>query len=637
MDFFERQQQVRRLSWRLMLLFALAVVCIVAVVDFAVIVGMGDRAEAPGGTLTVVAIASLVTGAVIGLASLGRTIGLRRGGGSAVASQLGGVRVPENTTDPHLRRLRNVVEEVALASGVPVPQVYVLQRETGINAFAAGWSPADAAVAVTRGALERLNRNELQGVIAHEFSHVVNGDMRLNIRLIGLLYGILVLGIIGRVLLHSGGGRSRRDSRGGNNPLPLIGVAMFAAGYIGVLVGRLIKASIARQREYLADASAVQYTRQTSGLAGALMKIAGLPERSTVANAKAEEIGHMLFGAASRRGSLLDSHPPLVDRIRALDPSFDPATLDAASRTWASAPPSGLDEDRAMGLAAPADTVARDEAPVQPDTVASNVGAPTPAAYHRAERILDQIPDELLERARHTDTALPLVFGLLLSSDPDVRARQHAVLAPNNQAVADAAVREADALANLNPALRLPLAQIAFPALCQRPRPQQDAVMDTISALMYADGRLSVSEYCLSRLLHAEMYEAAHHHPSWGTQRTSSTALRAAAATLLSTLAKVGHSDADVAEQAFQAGAARLLPNETLPYQPVQDGIDALDAVWPVLDGIKPRDKALLVESIVAVIAHDHVMTVTEIELLRTVCAILHCPLPPLAERAVAA
>jgi Zn-dependent protease with chaperone function len=417
MDFFERQHQVRRLSWQLMLLFAVAVVGIVAVVDLAAIVAFKDAAAQPGTRVPLIAMASLVTGAVIGLASLGRTIGLRRGGGAKVASQLGGVRVPENTTDPQLRRLRNVVEEVALASGVPVPQVYVLKHEAGINAFAAGWSPADAAVAVTRGALERLNRNELQGVIAHEFSHVVNGDMRLNIRLIGLLYGILVLGIIGRVLLRTGG--RRRGSRGGSNPLPLIGLAMFVAGYIGVLVGRLIKASIARQREYLADASAVQFTRQTSGLAGALMKIAGLPESSTVADAKAEEVGHMLFGSASRRRSLFDSHPPLVERIRALDPSFDPARLAAASQAWAGAPPSGLDEDRALGFtppAAPAEVATSEiaTAHVQPDTVAASVGAPSPESYSMAGTILDQIPDALLDRARRVDTVLPLVFGLLL-------------------------------------------------------------------------------------------------------------------------------------------------------------------------------------------------------------------------------
>jgi hypothetical protein len=347
----------------------------------------------------------------------------------------------------------------------------------------------------------------------------------------------------------------------------------------------------------------------------------------------------MLFGSASRRRSLFDSHPPLVERIRALDPSFDPARLAEVRQAWAGAPPSGMEEDLALGLADPVVSAADATDHLQPDTVVASVGAPSTEAYSMAEMILDQIPDELLDRARHVDTVLPLVFGLLLSPDADTRARQHQLLARTSQAVADAAVHEADALAGLHPGLRLPLAQIAFPALRQRPRPQQDAVMRTVHALMRADDHLSVSEYCLSRLLHQEMYEATHHE-SRGRRPHSRTARRHAAATLLSILADVGHSDTDAGAQAFRAGAARLLPNEPLPYQPGRlagTGITALEEVWPVLDGLKARDKALLVESIVAVIGHDHVMSVEEVELLRTVCAILHCPLPPFAERAVPA
>ena len=209
--------------------------------------------------------------------------------------------MPQDTTDPRLRRLRNVVEEMAIAAGTPVPEVYLLPDEEGINAFAAGWSTSDAAVAVTSGALDRLNRDELQGVIAHEFSHVVNGDMRLNIRLIGLLFGILFLSVIGRTLLHgsllAGAGRSR-DEKSGSNPLPVIGFALLVAGGIGVLAGRLIQASVSRQREYLADASAVQFTRQTSGIAGALKKIGGLSAGSKLDSPKREEVGHMLLDRA---------------------------------------------------------------------------------------------------------------------------------------------------------------------------------------------------------------------------------------------------------------------------------------------------------------------------------------------------
>jgi Zn-dependent protease with chaperone function len=262
MNFFERQQHIRRLSARLVVLFVVAVAGIIVVVDLAVAFATGAFRAAGAGQLgSTLGFTSVSVAAAVGIAALTRTAALR-GGGGRVARDLGGVLVAPDTRDPQLRRLRNVVEEVAIAAGVSVPEIYVLPNETSINAFAAGWSTSDAAITVTQGALDRLNRDELQGVIGHEFSHVVNGDMRLNIRLIGLLFGILFLSIIGRNLMFFGGGRGRDR----NNPLPLIGIALLIAGGVGVLVGRIIQASVSRQREYLADASAVQYTRQSTGI-----------------------------------------------------------------------------------------------------------------------------------------------------------------------------------------------------------------------------------------------------------------------------------------------------------------------------------------------------------------------------------
>ncbi|WP_154663807.1 M48 family metallopeptidase, partial [Saccharomonospora iraqiensis] len=347
MNFFERQQAVRKVSARLVWLFVAAVVGIVAVVDLAawLAFGLGEASTSEAvGTLVAVSVVAL---ALIGITSLVRSLLLRRGGGQRVARSLGGVPVPDDTTDPQLRRLRNVVEEIAIASGTPVPDLYVLPHEPGINAFAAGWSPANAAVAVTRGTLERLNRDELQGVIAHEFSHVVNGDMRLNIRLIGLLAGIVGLAVVGRILL-AGGGRSGRNNNAA--PLVLVGLAALIAGYIGVLAGRLIKAAVSRQREYLADASAVQYTRQTEGLTGALKKIGGIPTGSNLRSGKVDDVSHMLFGEGRKLSSLMATHPPLPERIRELDPTFDPAELDRLRRRWSENPPSGLAEDEALGL-----------------------------------------------------------------------------------------------------------------------------------------------------------------------------------------------------------------------------------------------------------------------------------------------
>jgi Zn-dependent protease with chaperone function len=635
-NFFERQRQVKRLSGRLVLLFGLAVIGIVATIDLIALLVFGGFGRPAGELVATVLVTSVIVGSVIGLASLFRSLGLRGGGGGQVARSLGAVPVPADTTDPHLRRLRNVVEEIAIASGTPVPELFVLEGEPGINAFAAGWSASDAAVAVTRGALEQLNRDELQGVIAHEFSHVVNGDMRLNIKLMGLLFGILVLAIVGRILLAARGGK--------NNPLPLVGLAMLVAGFVGIFIGRIIKAAVSRQREYLADASAVQFTRQTSGLVGALKKIAGVPAGSSLGNARAEDVSHMLFGSGKGFSGLFATHPPLLERIQALEPQTSPADLQQLRQRWSAAPPSGLQEDRALGLAQAAGpgrdrpvpaTLLRGDArvPAEPGAVAASVGAMGEETNQRAGAILGQLPEELLARARGAGTVLPLVFGLLLSEHQEVRASQHEVLAARHgPAVADAAGREAGSLSTLHPLLRLPLAEVAFPALRARPRPEQEAVLDTVHALIQADGRLSISEYCLSRLLHEELYEATHHAPPWGRRRYSLPASRGAAATMLALLASAGHRDPGAAEQAFRAGVGRLLPGQQLPYAPPAEGVTALERVWPALDGLNPADKELLLQAMVTVISHDGQMTVAELELLRTICAMLHCPLPPLVE-----
>ena len=339
-NFFERQREVRRVSTRLVFLFAAAVIGIVVSVNVVLLIALNLSNTPPQHIATVIVATTVVTLIAIGLAALFRTIALR-GGGGVVARAAGGVLVPTDTQDPQLRRLRNVVEEIAIASGVTVPEIYILPQEKGINAFAAGWTPADAAVAVTRGSLERLNRAELQGVIGHEFSHVVNGDMRLNIKLMGLLFGILFLAVIGRGFTQAGflSGGGRDDNRDSNAlPLVLFGIALVGVGFIGVAAGRLIQSAVSRQREYLADASAVQYTRQTSGIVGALAKIAGLEEGSTLRTPKRDEVGHMLFGSGTSLTSLFATHPPLTDRIRVLDPSFDQAKLEQLARQWAAAP-----------------------------------------------------------------------------------------------------------------------------------------------------------------------------------------------------------------------------------------------------------------------------------------------------------
>jgi Zn-dependent protease with chaperone function len=336
MNFFEQQDQARKQSRWLILGFIVAVLAIVAAIDLLILlVVVSSSVDSEGAprfgaqlladNLPLLAGGAVATLLVIGLASLFKTVSLRTGGGTIVRG-LGGNLVESDPRDAKRRRLRNVVEEIALASGVPVPEIYVLEQESGINAFAAGYTPADAAVAVSHGALEKLNREELQGVIAHEFSHILNGDMRINIRLMGALFGILVLAVIGRrILMHSRFvGRSSRNKNGA--AVMAIAFGLMSVGYIGLFFGRWIKAAVSRQREYLADASAVQFTRNPGGIGGALKKIAIYSDASYL-NVDTEEISHMLFGDG-RKMSLFSTHPPLTDRIANIDPGFQPADLD---------------------------------------------------------------------------------------------------------------------------------------------------------------------------------------------------------------------------------------------------------------------------------------------------------------------
>lgn len=632
MNFFEQQAVARRTSARLVFLMAVAIAGIVLAVDAVVWVATQSPELVLFATLSSVAVIAL--GSLYRIASLG-------GGGEPVAQQLGGTLVPENTTEPGLRRLRNVVEEIAIASGVPVPKVYVLEHEAGINAFAAGYSTSDAVIAVTRGALDRLNRDELQGVVAHEFSHILNGDMRLNIRLVGVLFGILMIGLIGRKILEHG----RFGGRGKNIGAILVAalVAMLI-GYVGLFFGRMIKAGVSRTREKLADASAVQFTRQTQGLSGALKKIGGLHDGSRLnQRSDAEEVSHMLFGDGVGfdqlfAGKLFATHPPLLERIRALEPGFNDDAMARLQAQWRASPPDGMQEDVALGLGGgsgarlPGVTQALS---VTPPMVAAQVAAPGADDYRRADSIVIAIPDALRDLARQRESVMPLLLGLLLAGDEALAERQRVDIAARlGGEVADHAVRIHQQLtADLHPMLRLPLAGLAFPVLRLRPRPQLDAFMDTVQAVVHADGQVSLFEYCLGRLLTVQVRESLDpsRYARFGRRKPGN--VRKEFATLLAVVAQAGHEDRASAQHAYLAGLQRVLPRDHLPYVPPANGVLALDAVWEPLDALDPLAKQAMVEAVTAAVSHDGRVSVAESELLRTICAVLHCPLPPMLER----
>ncbi|MEO6170401.1 MAG: M48 family metallopeptidase [Lysobacter sp.] len=634
MNFFEHQAAARRSSTRLVVLFSLAVLGVVLAVDLLALSILGANGA-------VLAWCSVVTLLVIGLGSAYRLASLGRGGES-VALEMGGSPVPDDSADANLRRFRNVVEEMAIASGVPMPRLYVLEHDGGINAFAAGYSPSDAVVAVTRGALERLNRDELQGVVAHEFSHILNGDMRLNLRLVGVLFGISMIALIAQKVLHFGvlGGRGR--GRGSSAMFVVAGaVAALVIGWIGLFFARLIRAGISRSRERLADASSVQFTRQTAGLAGALKKIGGLQDGShLVAVGDVEEVSHMLFGEGLRFGgpfgSLLATHPPLLERIQVLEPSFTNGQLDTLARRWMDRPPHGLEEDLQMGLhAVPMLPAADSEQTLDAGMVSAQVGQPDIEDYRCADAIVAGIPGALRVLAADRERVMPLVLGLLLDERREIADKQlFAVGARLGKAVALDLEHMRDVLRGLHPMLRMPLAALAFPVLRRRPRPELELFLDAANAMAFADGDVSLFEYCLGRLLTVQLRESLDPSRYARTGRRKPAQLQAEIATLLAVVAAAGHPDTAVARRAYIAGMQRILPNDSRPYRVPTQGVLALEDVWIPLDALDPLAKRLLVEAITLAVGHDGRVTVAEAELLRTICGVLHCPLPPMLGQA---
>jgi Zn-dependent protease with chaperone function len=643
MNFFAHQEEARRQTRRMLFLFALAVVAIVAATDVVVLLAIGlDEAHRADGTswgaifaLSVGVATAILLGSAYRIATLGS-------GGAAVARELGGTETTGSDNFAY-RRLRNIVEEMAIASGVPVPRIFVLVNEAGINAFASGYTPNDAAITVTQGALDKLTRDELQGVIGHEFSHVLNGDMRLNIRLMGVVFGILVLATIGRKLAEISGRSRSRDSGG----IVLFGIALFVVGYIGVVFARLIKASISRQREFLADASAVQFTRQTGGIAGALKKLGALAEGSKLASSNTEEVAHMLFGDGVGYSALFATHPPLKERILRLDPSFKGEELDTIAAAWNQPVLVGEgDSDADVSISGFAPASAASRAPrdhrvalpdastrvaITPSAVAAHVGNPDTEDRRSARAIRTTIPDALREAAYRQEQAVPLIFALVLDARDDVRGRQRDVLAASYD-VGLIALAESLAvqIAELHPMLRLPLASLAFPALRRRPRPQLDVFVEALNALIAADGRIELEEYCLAKLIRLQVVESLAPAAASAIGRVKLPDAAGDVAALFGIVAKYGHDDDTSASRAYLAAIDGVLPGLALAYAPPDDFASALDRAFPTLDRVAPAGKELIVAGLVRAISEDGSVRVAEAELLRVIAAALHCPLPPL-------
>jgi Zn-dependent protease with chaperone function len=628
LDFYSRQAAARSQSRALVFGFVLSLLAVALALDlvlFTFLAKAGSRqdlsgpldfaARNPGAAIS----STLIVMGVLALASLYKSLELR-GGGGVVARDLGGVLVAPDTTDIQRKRLLNVVSEMAIASGVPMPEVYVLEQEPAINAFASGHTPANAAVTVTQGALERLNRDQLQGVIGHEFSHILNGDMRLNVQLMGWLFGLFVVALIGRLILNF----SPRDRRGNNGWIAL-GFAIMVLGYVGLFLGRLLQAAVSRQRERLADASGVQFTRNPQGLKGALVKIAAMPEGSRLMTPHAEQAAHMLFAEGMSR--LFATHPPLLERIRELDPQFDEGEIARAA----------VEIERAEAAEGPAAAAERPAAAgSSAGGAAPGAGAPAGAAGFASvqssrappPRRLASLPDVVRE-FQSPGRAQAFVLALLLSKEPDIRQRQFDLLR-RLLSVANLAVVQqiAPAVDAIDPMLRLPALQQVFPSLRRVPVAQRRALAQLASELIHVDARIDVFEFCLAKLLETLLNDELQARVPHGS--SSLEDLQDEVRVLFTALAQLGAQDERGAHTAYEAGMTVVLPMRRPEYRALTDWPRQLDDALRRLEQLDPVAKKTVIDGLVKTISSDEVMTEEEAELLRTVCALLHYPLPAL-------
>lgn len=627
MDFFEAQAEARKLSHRLVLLFGVAVVSMIVVVSgvLGIVLGIGVGPDAlhPGFFLAVAVFMLLL----IGGGSLARTAQLRKGG-SAVAELLGGRRVDPATTDADERRLLNVVEEMALASGVPVPAVFVLDQESGINAFAAGHTLHDAAVAVTRGGLTAFTREELQGVMAHEFSHILNGDMRLNVRLMGTLYGILLITVVGRALLRAGaqsGRMSRARSSGKNNSgvqIFVLGIALVVVGYLGVFFGRLIQAAVSRQREFLADAAAVQFTRNPAGIGGALRRIAGATGGSKVEDPHAEEAGHLFFAEGVRgfMAGAMATHPPLPVRIARVDPGggvLTPGRLGAANRPVVDAPASAATAAGALGFA----------------------GQLPMAALDEARRFLSSLPDSIRVAPQTPEGAAALVLALVLAHSGGPKGQSNEVarhhVDPRMFAQAEGLVPAVQALGVRG---RLPLAERAFPALVHLEHDASAGLLRAVSAAAMADGRLDPFDFALFHLLKKALPGGKDpaRRSSWEVPLSR---LRTEVELLFSLVAW-WEDDESAARAAFEHGVAglpngdgnglSLVPRRTLD-------LARLDGALERLEQSTPEGRRALLEGVAQLLEMGGHAALEQVEVLRALGEALEVPVPAFAPSAPSA
>lgn len=644
MNFFEHQDRARRKTHHLILLLILAVFTLVAITTllFAAFIYFGQEYSSTHASTTTPGIwqgivnalsleaflwIALGVSSVVFIGSLFRFFQLRAGG-KAIAEAMGGRLLCGNTTDADERKILNVVEEMAIASGAAVPPVFLIEDDA-INAFAAGYHPQDAVIGITRGCIQTLNRDELQGVIAHEFSHIYHGDMRINMRLISLLHGILIIGLIGEFLMRCASNRSIRRSSKDNSPAALLalGLGLLVIGYTGIFFGNLIKAAVSRQREFLADASAVQFTRNPDGIAGALKKIGGSSYGSQLQNEHAAEFSHMYFGQGVKSFfNLMATHPPLEDRIKRIIPNWDGEFVHTIIKRSETA----TTEPGAMGFHSAADTGAASiDAAIDVDATLNQIAQPSQPQIEYARERIAEIPLQLKTAAQEPFSARGIIFGLLLDRHSDLRQQQLTLLGEH---LSPAEVNDLTPIvisaANVDASLRLPLIELCLSPLKQLSADQQNTFMNCLPVLISADNKVSLMEWAIYRIV---LHNTRPHTKYIRNHNLRD--LQTECQLLLSLLAYAGAANEIEAQAAFCQATAILNFSglELLARNKIK--LPLVDTALEKLNLTKPLQKPQLLKAMSQCILHDGRVSIAEAELFRAIADSLDCPIPPLIPR----
>ncbi|UTW44256.1 M48 family metallopeptidase [bacterium SCSIO 12696] len=619
MNFYQHQDSARRSTWRLVALFLLAVLSLVVLTNLLVAAVLGYNGNLQGVDQTLFLKVSIAVMGTIGLVILFKWLQLR-GGGKVVAEQMGGVLLSRDSRDPDERQLLNVVEEMAIAAGMPVPPVYLLE-ESGINAFAAGYSARDAVIGVTRGALQALNRDQLQGVIGHEFSHILHGDTRINLRLIAILAGIVFIGQAGRILMRSSGRRSMVRTRSKNGGgLVLLGLGLTVIGYLGVMLGNLIRAAVSRQREFLADASAVQYTRNPEGIAGALQVIGGSTAKSYMQSNRAEQNSHLFFGSVLLRKarSAFATHPPLEQRIQRILPDWDGEFIEPSTQSASS------DVQPTVSQFAGGDMAnLQQQVPL--------AGQLTEANLKQGRQLIAGLPKVLDQASRHPYYARALVLAMVVSKKPGELQQRQLTFVDDGIRLRQRVESLLPAVAKLKAEQRLPLLELAVPVLKQQSFRQYQQFEHYLQEVVAADGELDPFEWMLQRLL-SDYLESSYSLP--GKQGRSIDSLYRVSKEcfqLMSLVAHQGHKSYYPAETAFfkALNVLNIGPSPIVREQELS--LPAIDAALNRLQRLQAPLKERLLKACAACIEHDNQVTAREREWLRVVAVALDCPMPVLS------